>query len=165
MEDPNVPERLQFAEEMGFTFEQMGSTRMIGRVVGALLVADPAEMSAEDLASFLHASRGSISQATRQLVQIGLIERVRKPGVRRDFFRVRRRGWVASMRQRLSEMHTLRALFSRGLETMEGAPPESRRALEESIAFIDFWMTEAEGVFMRWQEQTENTRGNGHTDP
>ncbi len=164
MEDPISHKRLAFAEEMGFAFEHMGSTRMIGRVFGALLVADPPEMSAEEIAEFLHASRGSISQTTRQLVQIALIERVRKPGVRRDYFRVRRHAWVEASRQRIAEVERLKALFSHGLDTMANAQPESRRALEESIAFMDFWMNEAHGVFARWKEQSENQHGDSHTD-
>lgn len=77
----------QFAEDMGHTFEQWSLPRMAGRVWGLLLVADDDPMSAQDLSDRLHASAGSISAATRFLLQARLIERVRQPGERREYFR------------------------------------------------------------------------------
>ena len=61
--------------------------------VEALVLADPPELSAEDLASGLQASRNSISQGTRTLVHEGLIERRRRRGERSNYFRVKPSAW------------------------------------------------------------------------
>lgn len=86
MSDP-TPHRakLEYIEEMGLLMERFGVSRMTGRVLGALLMADPPEQTAEALATTLRASRGSISGATRTLEQMGFIDRVSKPGERRDY--------------------------------------------------------------------------------
>ena len=70
--DPS-PEERTFADEVGFYWEEAGGTRMAGRVLGALLLADPPEMSSSHLAMFLGVSGGSVSTATRELILPGLI--------------------------------------------------------------------------------------------
>lgn len=65
-----------------------GLPRMAGRVIADLLVAEPGERSAEQLATDLAASRGSISTVTRLLVARGLLDRHRPLGSRVDLFRV-----------------------------------------------------------------------------
>lgn len=164
MDESTDQKRLAFAEEMGMLWEQMGATRMFGRVFGALLVADPPEMHAEDMAAFLHASRGSISQTTRQLIQLGLIERTRQPGIRKDFFRIRSNAWVVATRHQIREMDRLQTIFKRGLRAMDGAPPGSTRALEESLRFMEFWEAELQTLFERWNAYLENENGDRHSD-
>jgi DNA-binding transcriptional regulator GbsR (MarR family) len=62
-----------------------------------------------ELADMLQASRGSISQATRTLVQTGIIQRVSRPGERRDYFRVRRGTWMELTRQQMAATTTRRS--------------------------------------------------------
>jgi DNA-binding transcriptional regulator GbsR (MarR family) len=60
--------RERYVEDFGLLLERFGLPRMVGRVLGVLLVSEAPEHSAEDLAGVLQASRGSISSATRTLV-------------------------------------------------------------------------------------------------
>src|SRR5690242_7144959 len=78
---PAADER-RFSDELGFFWEDAGGTRMAGRVLGALLIADPPELSSSQLAEFLGVSAGSVSTATRELIRPGIVERVRIPGER-----------------------------------------------------------------------------------
>ena len=66
-------ERRSYVEEFGLLFGQFGLSRMLGRVLGELMISDPPERSAGELAEALGASRGSISQTTRSLIQMGLV--------------------------------------------------------------------------------------------
>ena len=152
-------ERRAFVEDFGVMVERLGATRMLGRVWGALMVADPPEMTAEELARLLQASRGSISQATRQLVDLGIVQRFRKTGTRRDGFRIRPHAWQDAMRR--SELSTvaMQQLFRRGLAAMAGSSPEARRPLEESLAFTEFWLKELAAIFDRWDACKERSRG------
>jgi len=152
-------ERLAFVEDFGVMFERMGATRMLGRVWGALMVADPPEMTAEELAEFLQASRGSISQATRQLIEIGVVQRINRTGVRRDYFRVRRNAWKEAFRREQDSIAYLRELFRRGLDAMAGSSDEARQALEESIRFTEFWQAEMASIFARWDEYSGKNHG------
>lgn len=50
--------KLEYIEEAGLLLERFGLPRMTGRVLGALLLAEPLEQTAEELAATLQASRG-----------------------------------------------------------------------------------------------------------
>ena len=58
-----------------------------GAVLGALLLADLPEMSSSEIAALLGVSGGSVSTATRELINPGVVVRVRVPGQRQDYFR------------------------------------------------------------------------------
>ncbi len=152
-------ERLAFVEDFGVMFERLGSTRMLGRVWGALMVADPPEMTADELAEVLKASRGSISQATRQLIELGVVQRINKAGIRRDFYKVRPHAWQEAVRREEHSVVAMQQLFKRGLAAMDGSSCEARRALEESIAFTEFWLGELGGIFARWEAHKERSHG------
>jgi hypothetical protein len=125
-----------YAERWGIVFENLGATRMMGRVLGWLLVCDPPEQSSGELAEGLDASAGSISTATRALAQAGMIERVGVPGKRSSYFHVRPGMWGDLLKRRMSYGLTMGELADRGLEvirrrraarTEEGAAAEADR--------------------------------------
>lgn len=145
-------------EEFGLLFEGFGVPRMVGRVLGALLLADPPEMSAEELAGTLRASRGSISTATRTLVQIGLVEKVSKPGERRDYFRNKPGAWHELTRRRMAQIGVFRVMAERGLSVLEAEgkdAPEVRLGLEEMRDFYAYCERELPGIFERWEQGVE----------
>lgn len=145
-----MDKRRAFVEEFGVMMDHMGSTRMLGRVWGALMVADPPEMSAEELAEFLQASRGSISHATRQLIELGIIQRVSRPGVRRDYFRIRDNAWTAAYMNQMRSIDQLVEMFNRGLASLDGASPEAQVSLRDAIGFYEFMKQEYSMLMERW---------------
>lgn len=153
-----MDERRAFVEEFGVMMDHMGSTRMLGRVWGALMVADPPEMSAEELAEFLQASRGSISHATRQLIELGIIQRVSRPGVRRDYFRFRENAWTSAYLNQMRSLDQLVETFRRGLASIEGASPEAQVPLRDAIDFYQFWKQEYSSLMERWIAYREAAR-------
>lgn len=151
-------DRRAFVEEYGVMFEQLGSTRMLGRVWAALMVADPPEMTAEELADYLKASRGSISHATRQLIDLGVVRRVNKPGIRKDYYRVPKDAWAQAYLTKMRSFDHIRDLFQRGLASMEDASPEAQASLRDAISFYAFWQTEVTGLLERWSAYREQSR-------
>jgi DNA-binding transcriptional regulator GbsR (MarR family) len=147
-------EQQRYVEDFGLFFERFGLSRMVGRVLGVLLIRPP-ERSAEELADMLRASRGSISQATRSLVQMGLVQRLTKPGERRDYFRVRQGTWMELTRQQMSATTTLREIAERGLELLDPGDPEARRSLEEMRNFYAFWERELPVALERWENESQ----------
>jgi hypothetical protein len=111
--------------------ERDGLPRMAGRIFGWLLVCEPPEQSAEDLAAAVHGSKASMSTMTRVLVQAGLIEKVRAPGARRDTFRIRPGQWQQMWQSRMQLLHEGTALTGRGLELLAGRPAAARVRLQE----------------------------------
>ena len=125
-----------FAERFALWFEQRGMPRMSGRVLGWLLVCEPAHQSADDLAEALKASRGSISSTTRMLVTSGLVERVTFLGDRRTYFRARP-NWGALLEEQLKQVAELRRILEDGLDAVGTAPSAER--LRQVHDFARFW--------------------------
>jgi DNA-binding transcriptional regulator GbsR (MarR family) len=63
-----------------------GGSRLEGLIAGYLLVDESDGVSAAELSDELGISRGSVSTYTRQLVERGFVQRVRKAGERSHYF-------------------------------------------------------------------------------
>ncbi|MGH3089803.1 MAG: GbsR/MarR family transcriptional regulator [Rubrobacteraceae bacterium] len=150
-------EKQEYVEEWAVFWGSFGIPKMPGRVMGALLVADPPEMTAEELAEELSASRGSISSATRTLIQLGVVERRTKPGERKDYFQTRT-NWAELMRQQIGMYGAFRKIAERGLEIMAGSSPESRRDLEEIRSLYSHLEREMPALIERWEKSREEER-------
>ena len=148
----------RYVEDFGLFFERFGLSRMLGRVLGVLLVRPP-ERSAEELAGMLAASRGSISQATRGLVRMGLVQRLTKPGERRDYFRVRRGTWMELTRQQVAATTALREIAEKGLDLLDSDDPGAKRGLQEMRDFYAFWENELPAALERWEKKSRQEEG------
>lgn len=157
-DDPKTAERKAFAEEVGITLEGMGLPRMAGRVWGWLLVCDPPQQSAADLAAALSASRGSISTTTRLLIQFGLIERIGLSGRRSGFYRIREGGLRQLTRIREQQTSVLRHMAERGLEVVKEEPPRARRHLEEMRDTYSFFEREFPKLVEKWEREQKGQK-------
>jgi DNA-binding transcriptional regulator GbsR (MarR family) len=129
----------RFVEELGMLLElEVGTPRMVGRVLAWLLVCDPPEQSAADLAQRLQASKGSISTATRLLVRMGMIERVRIRGERFDRFVARSEAWEEYI-WRQEQFTAPRRVLRLGLEALSDEAPARRERLEELDSIYAWW--------------------------
>ncbi len=153
MDNDLLLEEKRFVEEVGIAFEQMSMTRMAGRIIGRLMIADPLHQSTDELAEALMASRASISTITRFLIQVGLIERFSLTGVRQDYFRIRPDVWHQLIRQRATQLTTLRRLAERGLKVIEGKPHPNRKWLEETRDMYAFFEREFPALVERWEAE------------
>ena len=126
---------------------------MAGRILGWLIISDPPHQSIDELTSALMASKGSISTATRLLIQIGLIERISLPGVRHVCFRIRP-GALQHLLRKKGEMLTIfRQLAERGLELTEGKSLMTRQGLEEMRDMYAFLEQEFPALLERWEQE------------
>lgn len=146
-------ERERYVEEFAVLFEQYGQPRMVGRVWGRLMVAEPPELTAGELAGSLQASRGSISGATRTLVGIGLVERISRPGERRDYFRVKPGAWDDLMRIQLESITAVRQMAERGLEVVPLEAPSALQNLEAMRDFYGFWEEHMHHLLKLWKQE------------
>jgi DNA-binding transcriptional regulator GbsR (MarR family) len=146
-------DRAEFIEAMAQMLEGFGLPLMAGRILSALLVASPPEQTAAQLSERLQASRGSISTMTRLLEAPGLIERLRKPGDRRTYYRMAPGGWHGAMKREADQMTALRTLAERGARIMRDEPEEARRGIDETVDFLRFWEGELEAVVARWRSE------------
>lgn len=135
----NQAESARFVEEVGVMLElEAGTPRMVGRILGWLLICDPPEQSAGELAQALQASKGSISTATRVLLRLGFIERVRFPGERFDRFRAQPQAWDEFF-WRKDQFSGPRRIFRMGLDLLADETSERRTRLQELDDLYAWW--------------------------
>jgi len=152
-------EQRNFVEDCGLAFEQLTLPRMSGRILGWLMISNTPHQSIDELAEALVASKGSISTMTRLLIQIGIIERISLPGVRHDFFRIRRGAVQHLLKQRVKQITLFRKLAERGLELVGDKATQTRQWLEEMHDIYAFFEQE----FPVLMERCERERGKGQS--
>ena len=128
----------RFVEEMGQYLAALGMTPMAGRMWGWLLICDPEEQTAAEMAEALHASRGAISGTARLLATSGMLRRTRRRGDRREYFSAPPEALETLMRSGGRIYTELRVIVERGLGSIADEPPERRARLEEMRDVLGF---------------------------
>jgi DNA-binding transcriptional regulator GbsR (MarR family) len=123
-----------FVEKMGLLFETDGLPRIAGRMLGRLLLSEDS-MSLDDLADGLRVSKASVSTNGRLLERMGALERVSRPGDRRDYYRVAAGLPGRILEMRLERVVRLRTMVGQVLGELGSAAPSVRERLEELEAF------------------------------
>ena len=129
-----------FVEEMGQALAGYGMTPMAGRMWGWLLICEPQEQTAADLAEALHASRGSISGTARILASAGMIRRTTKRGDRREYFSVAPETFDQFLKGAGRIYRHFREISERGLAAIDDRPAASKARLQEFrdvFAFVE----------------------------
>lgn len=147
--------KLEYIEETGLMFEQMGMTRMAGRVFGYLIVSDNDAESFEQIRQALHASKGSISGTTKQLIQSGLIEPLSLPGDRKTYFRVTTIEMGSLLKARMKMFGKFSQTLSRGRELSQADNPMSDWLLE-AATFYSWIGDELDKVIDKWHDEKDS---------
>lgn len=150
-------DELTFTEEMGALFERLGYTRMTGRVWGYLLIVDAEQSSARQLADALDTSPSAISTATRVLISLGLIDRIRLAGERRDYFTIHHGAILNLARRRIDALNMARDMAARALERF-GDRPIARPHLEELHEVYSWFAAEYPILFERFLDERADQR-------
>jgi len=144
-----TPAEQRFAEDAGLMFDQWSLPRMAGRVWGLLIVTEEPQLSSLDLAERLGTSAASISSATRYLLQNNLIDRVRVPGERREFFTLTPTSLRSIYLRRIAAVADMHRMAERALTSFEDRPVAHRR-LSEMHDFYEWLELELAAVLRRW---------------
>jgi DNA-binding MarR family transcriptional regulator len=144
-----------FVEALEQHMVRRGMPRMPARVWAWLLICDPAEQTADQLAEALHASRGAISGAVRDLSTLGIVRRSRPKGQRREEFSVQ----VGSVRRLIAGMEAVlrdgRVIADEGLAVIAGRPPQSQARLQEFRDVYAYYEQEWPTVVERYLRSRE----------
>ena len=154
-------EEITFADHVGrFYAHRYGFPPMVGRVLGYLMVCQPAEQSIAELSEALLASRSAVTGALATLERLHAVQRSRAAGermdrVRLDFSSSQARGFY------VTEYHELGALAREGLEVLKDAPPERRSDAMELAAFADFLVDRTQVLQQEWEAHRDALRARG----
>lgn len=153
-----------FADHVGrFYVREHGLPPMAGRLLGYLMVCQPAHPTIDELAHALMASRSAITGAVKLLEGLGVVQRSRAAGERVD----RVSPSLAALEPRNFDSRLFEeqaALFREGLALLSDAQPEQRAALEELAALADFLGERLPQVLAEWRERREALRATAKRD-
>lgn len=145
----------ELVERMAQLLAGGGLPPVAGRIWAYLLICEPPQQSAADLAEQLHASRGAISGAVRILETAGLVRRTRRPRDRREYFHVPPGSIISILNARLPVTTAWRQLADEGLELLRDRPPAERARMQEVRDVYAFMEHELPSMLERFLEQRE----------
>jgi DNA-binding transcriptional regulator GbsR (MarR family) len=108
-------------------------------------------LTAAELAAQLNASAGSVSTMTRLLGHLGMVERLRQPGERRDRYRLREDALVRNMEERARETTVMRGLMEEALEVAQDTKAKER--VGEMVEFYAFFEREIPKLIEKWRSE------------
>ncbi|MBN9736548.1 hypothetical protein Ae168Ps1_3592c [Pseudonocardia sp. Ae168_Ps1] len=150
---PPTEQELDVVDEIAASFEREGLPLITGRVIGWLLISDPPEQSAAQLAEVLGVSRSSISTATRMLTPGGLVERVRTRDSRVELFRIAPDGWSRMLAERHARATAFRRVLEHGLDVLADEPDARRDRLVNVHELYLFLESELPALWERWESR------------
>ncbi len=145
--DPAAVSR--YIERFAQVMIEAGMPRIASRIFVALVATDSGRLTAAELATQLRASPAAISGGVRYLTQVGLVNRERDPGSRRDHYRVDDDVWYRTITQRDQLLIKWTESLREGAEVLGAQSPAGAR-LAESVAFFEFMQDEMKQLTARW---------------
>lgn len=153
-------EQRLLVEEFGLMHEEMGGTRMAGRVAGLLLLCEPPVQSLTQISVALGVSKPAVCGAAKSLLQAGLVERVSEPGRRGDYYRSV--GAHLDSVLQYNRIDALSRLVQRSLSVVADRDQQQSNylLLHDWSDFLDFLKAEIPGLMARWQRMRAANRTN-----
>jgi DNA-binding transcriptional regulator GbsR (MarR family) len=147
----------RFIEQVGLNAEADGLSRIAGRLFGALLLSDEPR-SLDELAEELGVSKASVSTDARRLLERGVVQRVGKPGDRKDYYQLAPDFLVRVIRHRVSRW---RALHDLGVEMRQRSPNQPtvvRERLDYLDAIHEFVLKRIDDALVEWESRVAPRR-------
>ncbi|MGW4156029.1 GbsR/MarR family transcriptional regulator [Micromonospora chersina] len=135
----NQDEVLRWVERVAaFCVEEWGLPPITGRILGLLMICDPPELSAGQIAETIHASRASLTSNMRFLAAIGLVRRVRVPGDRTTYYRIEDDAWHKVIQRKLDSLGAFGDIADEGMKLAGGSGPRAERihAAQQSLTWL-----------------------------
>jgi len=118
-----------FVERLALALETDGFPRIAGRIFGLLMMSN-VEVSLDEIADSVGASKASASVNTRMLEGKGFIDRMSRPGDRRDYYRIAADPFLRAMEQRLARWNRVRSVVTEAMNDQSISPPARTRLKE-----------------------------------
>jgi len=134
-------EVLEWVERLAkYCSDQDGVPLIAGRVLGWLMICDPPEQSAQQIATAIGASRASLSTNLRLLSSVGFVRVLTKPASRTVYYRVDDDAWEKVVQRQVASLAALGKILRDGTPFAGSSPDRGGR------------LAAANGVF-RWMQQ------------
>ncbi len=149
----------EFINSWGVLGTQWGISRTMAQI-HALLLVTPEAIHAEAIMEQLHISRGNANMNLRDLMDWGLVEKVLKPGERREYFLAEKDIWKVSMRiireRRKRELDPMLKVLQ-GLKEIEGDKKDPEvKAFNQTVTQIEKFAGQADKALESLIKADEN---------
>lgn len=126
--DADRHELLGWVEEVAnFCSQAWGLAPITGRILGWLLICDPPEQSAGDIADTIGASRASLTSNLRLLTTTGLVRRQTRQGQRTTYYRIEDDAFEKVVLGRLAAFAAFADIAESGIELRGDDETRTRR--------------------------------------
>ena len=147
-------ERTSFIEETGLLFENLGTTRMAGRILGYLMITDKEMVSFDELCQVLQASKSSISTNIKSLITLHYVKPITLPGDRKTYYMLSPDlDWVESLMKRVELLKVMNNLFRKGLDLRVNKKDKASEWLRMSVEFYEWVVEEYPKFLARWEKK------------
>ena len=143
----------EFINGMAQYLANRGFPRAAGRIFAVLLVCEPPEQTAAQLAEAIGSSRGTISSMTHLLMRMGLIDRLAVRGAREAVYRTSPGTIDTVVTGGIEPVRRARELTARGLALMSDRPAASRARLQELHDAYRFFELTLPALLERWARE------------
>jgi DNA-binding MarR family transcriptional regulator len=123
-----------------FCAEQYGMPPITGRILGWLMICDPAEQSATEIADAIGASRASLTTNMRLLTAGEYVRRRTRPGERTSYYRIDEDAWRRAIRRKLASLDSFRGITGEGLDLLGSNTVRAKRIKDAHETFQ--WMAD-----------------------
>ncbi|MET7461760.1 transcriptional regulator [Nonomuraea sp. NPDC005501] len=124
-----------------FCIDEYAVPPIAGRVLAWLMICDPPEQSAGQIAEAIGASRASLATSMRLLIDAGFVRRRTRPGQKTHYYRVDDDAWERVVRRRVAGLAAFREITAAGME-VAGSDPARTGRLRAAHEVFD-WMDKA----------------------
>ncbi|PSR68574.1 transcriptional regulator [Nocardia sp. MDA0666] len=138
-EQDNKDEVLRWVERVAtFCVDEWALAPITGRILGLLMICEPPERSAGQIAEMIQASRASLTSNLRFLAAIGLVRKVRVPGDRTTYYRIEDDAWHKVIQRKLDSLGAFGDIAEEGMKLAggSGAHTERIRAAQQSLIWL-----------------------------
>lgn len=151
--------RAHFIGQWGALGSQWGISRTMA-MIHALLMVAPEELDTDQIMAELQISRGNANTNLRELMDWGLVEKVIRPGERREFFRAEKDVWrmfciIARERQR-REIDPARKLLAKCVQDSGTNSTANERAFHQQVSALHDFVEMAGQVMGRIASAEKN---------
>lgn len=132
--------RLAWVERVAGYLANDGMPPIAGRVLGWLMICEPAEQSAAEIASAISASRASLTNNLRLVVAAGFVTKHGRAGERTAYYRINDDAWGAVVRAQVASIATFQAIAQDGI-TLVGEESQRADGLRSAVDVFG-WMAD-----------------------
>lgn len=139
-----------FVDRFTEAWELMRGKRMTGRVLALLVISDEPYLTSADLGRLLQTSPGTVSTATRALLQSGYITKVSTPNPRITAFRAEDDVWGAFLSREKVGLQRMGEVLLAARETPAGSVEAPARRLRNGSRYMLWVDQHHRNVLRQW---------------